>query len=98
MFAPLLSLSLPHLASPQALLTARLNSFRLVSVADCLLSFASGTGRTKKSGAGGKYTWGAQLIPDGDEEAVDQNDPNYDSGGLLAALCCSVRFLVFAFK
>jgi hypothetical protein len=34
----------------------------------------------KKSGAGGKYTWGAQLLSDGDEEAVDVNDPNYDSG------------------
>ncbi|KAL4858246.1 Programmed cell death protein 4 [Chlorella vulgaris] len=39
-----------------------------------------GTGRVKKSGAGGKYTWGAQLLSDGDEEAVDVNDPNYDSG------------------
>ncbi|PRW57868.1 programmed cell death 4-like isoform B [Chlorella sorokiniana] len=39
-----------------------------------------GTGRTKKAGAGGKYTWGAMLA-DGDEGAtVDPNDPNYDSG------------------
>ncbi|KAL4436793.1 hypothetical protein ABPG75_003932 [Micractinium tetrahymenae] len=38
-----------------------------------------GAGRTKKSGAGGKYTWGAQLLSDG-EEVVDPNDPNYDSG------------------
>ncbi|KAI7837239.1 hypothetical protein COHA_008927 [Chlorella ohadii] len=40
-----------------------------------------GTGRTKKAGAGGKYTWGAQMLADGDEgAAVDPNDPNYDSG------------------
>lgn len=44
------------------------------------LPFLLGTGRVKKSGAGGKYTWGAQLLSDGDEEAVDVNDPNYDSG------------------
>jgi len=44
-----------------------------------------GTGRTKKSGAGGKYTWGAQLMSDGDE-ALDPNDPNYDSGGFDGCL------------
>lgn len=43
---------------------------------------ATGTGRAKKSGAGGKYTWGTAMLADGDE-VVDQNDPNYDSGGCL---------------
>ncbi|PSC74724.1 Programmed cell death 4 [Micractinium conductrix] len=38
-----------------------------------------GTGRVKKGGGGGKYTWGSQLVSDGDE-TVDPNDPNYDSG------------------
>ena len=43
---------------------------------------AAGTGRAKKSGAGGKYTWGAQMYTDGEESAAtDPNDPNYDSGG-----------------
>ncbi len=41
----------------------------------------AGTGKTKKSGAGGKFTWGSMLT-DGDEAAgaLDRNDPNYNSG------------------
>ena len=43
----------------------------------------AGTGRTKKSGAGGKYTWGAAMSgTERDEAALDPNDPNYDSGAL----------------
>lgn len=45
---------------------------------------AAGTGRAKKEGGGGKYTWGAAL-DDGEGEGgqvLDPNDPNYDSGGL----------------
>lgn len=44
----------------------------------------AGTGKAKKSGAGGKFTWGSMLT-DGDEgsEALDRNDPNYNSGGWL---------------
>ncbi|GAB4818113.1 hypothetical protein N2152v2_005159 [Parachlorella kessleri] len=39
-----------------------------------------GTGKAKKSGAGGKFTWG-KLVTDGEEEggAMDRNDPNYNS-------------------
>ena len=41
-----------------------------------------GTGRTKKSGAGGRYTWGAALDPNDTEGAAaasDRGDPNWDS-------------------
>lgn len=45
----------------------------------------AGTGRAKKSGAGGKFTWGSMLT-DGDEAggAMDRNDPNYNSGEPLS--------------
>ena len=39
-----------------------------------------GTGRTKKSGAGGKFTWGG-VLADEDAAPPDRGDPNYDSGG-----------------
>lgn len=53
---------------------------------------AAGTGRAKKSGAGGKYTWGGAMVEDGDE-ALDPADPNYDSG----ALCFVFNYLLFVF-
>lgn len=51
-------------------------------------SFSAGTGRTKKSGAGGKFTWGSMLT-DGEEAtgAMDRNDPNYNSGARLLTHC-----------
>jgi hypothetical protein len=38
------------------------------------------SGETKKKGAGGKFTWGAMLSDaSGAPQALDKNDPNYDS-------------------
>ncbi|KAK9828666.1 hypothetical protein WJX72_001404 [[Myrmecia] bisecta] len=39
-----------------------------------------GSGKTKKGGAGGKFTWGSPLLDDDRVTAsVDRNDPNYSS-------------------
>ena len=53
----------------------------------CFPGAPAGTGKAKKSGAGGKFTWG-KLVTDGDEEggAMDRNDPNYNSGEQGTAL------------
>lgn len=45
--------------------------------------FLPGSGRAKKGGSGGKYTWGGLLEDEesGATDAVtDRRDPNYDSG------------------
>ena len=39
-------------------------------------------------GAGGKGTWGKLLDTDGDSH-IDRNDPNYDSGEVIAAFSSS---------
>ena len=46
-------------------------------------------------GAGGKGTWGKLLDTDG-ESHLDRNDPNYDSGEVIAVLnfCVSIRYIV----
>ena len=56
----------------------------------------AGTGRAKKSGAGGKYTWGSVYADGGEDGAspvLDPNDPNYDSGALRCACCALHRAL-----
>ncbi|KAL3152918.1 hypothetical protein ABBQ38_012224 [Trebouxia sp. C0009 RCD-2024] len=51
-----------------------------------------GTGKTKKGGAGGKYTWGSSFDNESPEaEKVDRNDPNYDSGDEKRALAFHSR-------
>ncbi|DBB15681.1 TPA: hypothetical protein ACH3X3_003889 [Trebouxia sp. C0006] len=51
-----------------------------------------GTGKTKKGGAGGKYTWGTSYDNESPEaDKLDRNDPNYDSGEERHALAFHSR-------
>lgn len=51
-----------------------------------------GTGKTKKGGGGGKFTWGSSYDNESTEsEQVDRNDPNYDSGEEKHALAFHSR-------
>lgn len=51
-----------------------------------------GSGKAKKNGGGGRFTWGKMLDPfplDDVHSAVDSNDPNWDSE--LEDECCLVE-------
>lgn len=49
----------------------------------CIISCCSSLQLMVTDGAGGKGTWGKLLDTDG-ESHLDRNDPNYDSGEVIA--------------